>query len=222
MSACWIDEPPYPSPVVGVQEWLRDERLGLAARLAELTPNEWEIPSLCLGWSVRHVAAHLITPFAVSPRHMAVRVVKARGISGAMDAAARELATRPTHDLVALLQQHAGSTFHPPGLPLAAPLTDVIVHGADIRWALGDATRDWGDCERLRPVLDFLVSPRALTGFMPRRRTAGLSFMATDQEWTFGSGQPVRGPSLALTLGLLGRPRAFPLLDGAGVAALSG
>ena len=205
-----------------IKDWLRDERLGLAARLADLSPAEWETPSLCQGWSVRHVAAHLVTPFAVRPSQMAVRVAKARGISGAMDVAARELAERPTQALIALLQEHAGSTFHPPGLPLAAPLTDVIVHGADIRWVLGDGTRDWADAERIRPVLDFLVSSRALAGFMPRKRTRGLLLIAQDQDWTSGSGEEVRGPSLALALGLLGRLPALPLLEGSGVAALRG
>lgn len=137
-----------------------------------------------------------------------------------MDAAARELAERPTEALVALLEQHAGSTFHPPGLPLAAPLTDAVVHGADIRWALGDGTNDWADPQRLRPVLDFLVSSRALAGFMPRKRTRGLLLMAQDQDWCSGSGSEVRGTSLALALGLLGRAAALPLLDGTGVAVL--
>ncbi|GAC1609283.1 MAG: maleylpyruvate isomerase family mycothiol-dependent enzyme [Mycobacteriales bacterium] len=203
-----------------IREWLLNERLGLASRLANLSPAEWETPSLCQGWSVRHVAAHLVTPFAVRPSQMAVRVVKARGTSGAMDAAAQALAERPTQALVSLLEAHAGSTFHPPGLPLAAPLTDVIVHGADIRWVLGDGTTDWADPARLRSVLDFLVSRRALAGFMPRGRTRGLLLVAQDQEWSFGSGDEVRGPSLALALALLGRAPALPLLHGSGVAAL--
>ena len=201
-------------------EWLRHERLGLVARLSELSPAEWETPSLCQGWSVRHVVAHLVTPFAIRPAQMAVRVAKARGLSGAMDAVARELAGTPTQALIALLEEHAGSTFRPPGLPLAAPLTDAVIHGADIRWVLGDGTGDWADAERLRPVLDFLVSSRALAGFMPRKRTRGLLLIAQDQDWRSGSGDEVRGTSLALALGLLGRAAALPLLDGIGVPAL--
>ena len=137
-----------------------------------------------------------------------------------MDAVARELAERPTGALVALLEEHAGSTFHPPGLALVAPLTDVVVHGADIRWVLGDDRQDWADVQRLRPVVDFLVSRRALAGFMPRKRTRGLLLIARDQDWRSGGGEEVRGTSLALALGLLGRAVALPLLEGNGVARL--
>lgn len=206
--------------VMDVPDWLRAERLGLVARLSELTPAEWQTASLCDGWSIRDVVAHLVTPFAVSPPQMALRVVKARGISAAMDATAHDLARQPTESLLLVLSEHAGSTFRPPGLPLAAPLTDAVVHGADIRWALGDGTHDWGQVERLRPVLDFLVSSRALIGFMPRRRTRGLRLMAHDQDWRHGTGDDVLGPSLALALALLGRQQAVPLLDGAGVTSL--
>lgn len=206
--------------MVGTGEWLHGERLGLAARLSSLSPHEWETASLCRGWSVRHVVAHLVTPFAVSPLQMAVRVARSRGLSGAMDAVARELAERPTGALVGLLKEHADSTFHPPGLTLAAPLTDAVAHGADIRWALGDDRDDWADAERLRPVLDFLVSSRALAGFMPWKRTRGLLLIAQDQDWRSGAGAEVRGTSLALALGLLGRQVALPLLEGKGVARL--
>ena len=122
--------------------------------------------------------------------------------------------------MVALLEEHAASSFHPPGLTLAAPLTDAVVHGADIRWVLGDDREDWGDANRLRPVLDFLVSRRALAGFMPRRRTRGLLLIAQDQDWSSGAGDEVRGTSLALALGLLGRKVALTLLEGKGLARL--
>jgi uncharacterized protein (TIGR03083 family) len=201
-------------------EWLREERLGLVARLSALTPDEWDTPSLCDGWSVRHVAAHLITPFVMRPHQMVVRVAKARGLAAAMSAVAVEIGQRPTQTLLTLLKDNAASTFHPPGLPLAAPLTDAVVHGADIRWALGDGTADWASPQRLRPVLDFLVSNRALVGFMPRHRTRGLLLVAHDQDWKSGSGEEVAGSSLALAVALLGRPAALPLLTGSGVATL--
>src|SRR5215217_3960245 len=35
------------------------QRLDLAALLDDLAPAEWEQPSLCAGWRVRDVAAHL-------------------------------------------------------------------------------------------------------------------------------------------------------------------
>ena len=200
---------------------IRAERLQLVQRLRHLPPDGWATPSLCSGWSVHHVLAHLVTPFSVTPAQMAVHVVRARGVDGAMDRVAQTLSQRPPADLLAVLEEHAGSTVRPPGLPTAAPLTDIVVHGADIRWALGDAHEDWGDPTRLRPALDFLVSPRAHVGFVPRKRLQGLRLVANDQEWAHGTGREVVGPSLALAMGILGRPAAQPELRGAGVAALA-
>jgi uncharacterized protein (TIGR03083 family) len=36
------------------------ERRALAADLADLTPEQWETPSLCAGWSVHDVLAHMV------------------------------------------------------------------------------------------------------------------------------------------------------------------
>ena len=36
-----------------------DQRSRTAALLEGLAPEQWDHPSLCDGWTVRHVAAHL-------------------------------------------------------------------------------------------------------------------------------------------------------------------
>jgi len=38
---------------------IASERTGLADELERLTPEQWATPSLCTGWTVRDVAAHL-------------------------------------------------------------------------------------------------------------------------------------------------------------------
>lgn len=40
---------------------IHEERAAMAATLESLTPEEWEHPSLCAGWSVKDVAAHVIS-----------------------------------------------------------------------------------------------------------------------------------------------------------------
>jgi uncharacterized protein (TIGR03083 family) len=201
-------------------EELRDERLRLVERLRPIAAEVWDLPSLCVGWRVRDVLAHLVTPFLVSRTTMAGRVIRHRGISAAMDATAKTLAQRPAGELLTVLERNANSTFRPPGLPTAAPLTDAIVHSADIRWSIGDAHADWAEPARLRPVLEFLVTPRARAGFVPKGRTRGLRFVATDQTWARGDGAEVSGPSLALAMAILGRPAALVALRGDGVHAL--
>jgi uncharacterized protein (TIGR03083 family) len=36
------------------------ERRALAADLADLSPEQWQTPSLCAGWSVHDVLAHMV------------------------------------------------------------------------------------------------------------------------------------------------------------------
>lgn len=114
-----------------------------------------------------------------------------------------------------MLERNAATPFHPPGMPLEAPLTDVVAHGADIRWALDAERSDDGDPERLRPVLDFLVGSAARGRLVPAERLRGVRLVADDLPWSSGDGAEVRGPALALVMSVLGRPAAQPLLQGA-------
>jgi uncharacterized protein (TIGR03083 family) len=99
------------------------------------------------------------------------------------------------------------------------PLTDLLIHGQDIRRPLG-LTREF-EAHRLRAALDFLASKRAHPGFVPRGRLAGLRLRATDLDWTSGEGAEVSGPGEALMMAMAGRQVALAELTGAGVAELS-
>lgn len=201
---------------------VRDERLRLVDRLRGLPDDAWDTPSLCAGWSVRHVLAHLVTPFAVSVPAMAIAVLRQRSLGGAMDAAARRLAAERTpQQLLASLEQNAASPFRPPGMPLTAPLTDAVAHSADIRWALGDPVADWADPVRVTPVLDFLTGRRARTAFVPAGRLRALELVATDSGWRHGHGEVVQGPGIAVAMAVLGRRPAFEELTGGGARALA-
>lgn len=198
------------------------ERLALVERLDGLPDDEWSTPSLCDGWTVKHVLAHLVTPFAVSMPRIVAYAVRGRSFSTAMDRAAHELADvhSPT-ELLDILAAHADSTFTPPGFPPAAPLTDIACHSADIRWPLGDALDDWGsDPERLLPSLDFLATKHP-SAFVPKGRLVGLHLVATDQDWSHGEGLRVSGTSLALAMAMIGREPALGQLDGHGVEVLA-
>jgi hypothetical protein len=46
-----------------------------------------------------------------------------------------------------------------------------------------------------------------------------LRFAAADLEWSHGEGEEVRGPAIALTVALLGRPALIDQLSGPGIAA---
>jgi uncharacterized protein (TIGR03083 family) len=203
-----------------IYEVIADERRKLADLLDGLTDEQWATPSLCAGWTIRHVAAHLVTPFEVKPHQILASVLRHRGLSAAMDATAGHLAQRPTHELVATLRSNATNRFTPPTLPPAAPLTDLLVHAADIRWPLGMAD-DRPSPDRVVIALDFLVTPAARRGFMPGGRLAGLRFVATDHAWSHGEGSEIQGPSLSLAMLMLGRTAASPDVRGSGVEELT-
>jgi uncharacterized protein (TIGR03083 family) len=192
------------------------ERRRLAGLLAGLNDAQWATPSLCAGWTVRHVAAHLITPFAVAVPKLVLSVLRTGSVAGAMDRQARRLGQWPTAELVATLERHAETRFRPPGGTAAAPLTDILVHGMDIRWPLGRAD-DRPDPQHLRPVLELLTDPAGSRGLVPRGRTAGVRLVATDVDWAHGSGPEIRGAALPLALGVLGRDVARPELTGDGL-----
>lgn len=161
--------------------------------------------------SIRKVSRHVDE---LLPDLGVVHLVPQRSIGGAMDATARRIAAeREPGDLLSTLEANASSTFRPPGMPPAAPLTDAVAHGADIRWALGDPAADWSSPSRLLPVLDFLTSPPARAGFVPPGRLRGMTLVVEDQDWRHGEGAVVRGASLAVVMGVLGRGAAAPHLS---------
>jgi uncharacterized protein (TIGR03083 family) len=45
---------------------IAEERRALAGLLDGLTDAHWDTPSLCEGWRVREVVAHLVMPFSAS------------------------------------------------------------------------------------------------------------------------------------------------------------
>jgi uncharacterized protein (TIGR03083 family) len=127
------------------------------------------------------------------------------------------VAEQPPAQLAEGLRDNADNPFRPPIVGYPGQLTDLQVHGQDMRRPLGlpHGLRR----ERLRVSLDFLVGGHAV-GFTPRRRLADLHFEATDLGWTWGEGPAVEGPAEALVLAMTGRKVALSELDGPGVRLL--
>jgi len=194
-------------------------RIQLADALADLTEEQWEQPSLCSAWTVRDLTGHLVMFAEVSFGRLLLEVAKHRGsFDRASEKLSRQLARRPVEDLVATLRDNAYLKWAPPGLGPLGPLTDTSVHLRDIARPLGlDVTpppTTW------RLVMDFLVSPRARRGFVPRGRPDGLEWRATDRDWSWGQGPLVAGTTEALAMAITGRPAALADLDGKGVSVL--
>ena len=195
-------------------------RLLAASMFAGLTDEQWTTPSLCAGWTVREVCAHLVPPeggFKVLP--LLRDVIRARGdLARMVDTDAREVARRPTAELVAALRDRAGERLKAPVVGPYGPMVDTAIHLRDAARPLGvDASpppEDW------RAVLDFLLTRPAERGFVGTGRTEGLLLEASDLDWSHGAGAVVRGPAEALALAIAGRPVAYDDLEGAGVDVL--
>lgn len=193
------------------------QRSALADLLETLRPDEWEQPSLCAGWTVRDVAAHVISSADASMREVVVGMMRARGnFNRCMFDIAKRRAARPTAEIIAEYRRLDGSRKHPPGTTTMDPLVDVLTHTQDITRPLG---RPFSMPVEAAAQAATYVWGRGFP-YSPRKRLGGFRLTATDVEWTVGDGDPVQGPIAAMLLLLTGRTVAIPELTGAGVAAL--
>ncbi|MFJ5831498.1 maleylpyruvate isomerase family mycothiol-dependent enzyme [Streptomyces sp. NPDC093089] len=178
------------------------ERRELADLLDGLSAEEWDAPSLCEGWRVREVAAHMSMGFRHSLPRTLRELARSRGSLHRMtDRCAREdAAAHSTRELAALLRAHAHHPWKPPVGGFTAALGHDVVHGLDITVALGLGRRVPRD--RLRPLLES-VDARSLRFF--RVDLAGVALRADDLDWTFGSGTPLSGTAQDLLLLAFGR-----------------
>lgn len=205
---------------MSVWQDIAEERVRFAELVDGLDADQLAAPSLCGKWTVHEVAAHVLMPLVTSKAEIARELLRARGNFHRANAAlARRTARRPASEIAALLRTRSGSHFRPPLHPPVTPLTDLLIHGQDIRRPLG-LTREF-EPDRLRAALDFLASKGAHPGFVPRGRLAGLRLRAADVDWTSGAGAEVAGPGEALMMAMAGRTVALADLTGPGVAELA-
>jgi uncharacterized protein (TIGR03083 family) len=196
-----------------------EQRRALATLLRDLSEGEWAVPSLCEGWTVRDVSAHVMRSATVTPVEMAVALVQFRGRYNTLVAEdARRAARRPVAELVAEFERHDGSRRRPFGTSVVDPLLDVLVHSQDIAIPLGRP--------HPMPIEPAVVAARRAhrLGFLftdaARRRQ--VEIRATDAEFAVGSGPLVEGPIGAVLLLLTGRTAAaLPGLGGPGLERLT-
>jgi uncharacterized protein (TIGR03083 family) len=195
------------------------ERRRAADLLESLDDAQLQTQSLCAQWTVRDIAGHLISPFSVSLPEFLVGVIRNGGFSRYSVKLSQQLGRRPLSEIVQTLRHNADNEFTPPLQGPGAPLTDLAVHVRDVARPLGLATSASPDA--WESVLAFLTAPQARRGFIPRGRLSGLRFEATDLDWAYGDGPPLRGNAEALAMAIAGRRVALNDLTGEGVTRLS-
>ncbi|MDX6261566.1 MAG: hypothetical protein QOH84_3254 [Kribbellaceae bacterium] len=192
------------------------ERLALAELLAGLTEAEWSTPSVCPGWTVRDVAAHVISSPQARVLPVMAGMVRARGDFNRFmfEEARRAGAQYSGEEIVAQYRRFAGSRSRPLGTTVVDPLLDVLIHTQDIVLPLGRR-------HEMPAEAAVVAAERIWTKSFPfkaRKRLIGLRLVASDIDWSVGDGAEIRGPIADLLLLLSGRPAVR--LSGAGVERL--
>ncbi len=192
------------------------ERAEIADLIATLTPEQWEQPTLCAGWRVRDVVAHMFSYEELSTPRLIGCFARGRFTAGGPNALAlAAFADRTPEQLVALARAHQRPRGLTAGFGGRIALTDGTIHHQDIRRPLGMPRRIPAD--RLVVVLEFA---RTAPSIGARKRIRGLTLTATDLDWTAGDGPAVTGPAESLLMALAGRRGVAGELSGPGLPEL--
>lgn len=178
------------------------ERRALIADLERLDDAQWEQPSMCDGWSVHDVAAHMVDVATATRLGFVVAMAKARFDFDRQNAHGLERARGATpRETLQRLREAAARTSTPPAPP-DTRIVEEVLHGEDIRRPLG-VTRDY-------PMEAVARSLRCLAGMSARfggakELVAQVRLSATDFDLSVGDGPEVRAPALELLLAASGR-----------------
>jgi len=186
-----------------IRDMIAAQRTELAEVLAGLPAPAWDEPTLCAGWRVREVVAHITMPFRYSGPRFMLELARSRGRFSEMSdrVARRDAAGLSVAALTEAVRSNAGHPWKPPGGGWTGALAHDLIHGMDITVPLGLAQPVQED--RLR-----LVLPDSLTGKSVRFFGVdldGIELRARDIDWTLGSGAPLAGTAADLLLVLCGR-----------------
>jgi uncharacterized protein (TIGR03083 family) len=187
------------------------ERTDLAAMLAALRPEQWDAQTLCAGWRVREVVAHLTMAYRMSAPRFFLQLAKARGDFNRMAdrQARRDAAAMSAGDLLAAVRDNVTHPWNPPGGGPAGALSHDVIHGLDISVGLGLDRRP--PAARVGLVLQGL---RAKNVDYFGVDLGGVRLEATDLDWHYGDGAPLRGAAQDLLLVICGRRLPGDLLTG--------
>ncbi|RNL55988.1 maleylpyruvate isomerase family mycothiol-dependent enzyme [Arthrobacter oryzae] len=197
---------------------VHSERLALIQDLESLPPQQWEAPSLCPGWDVHDVVAHLVDT-AKTTRLGFLRRMMMAGFDFDRDNAlgvARERTEDPGRTLAGF-RAVVDRTSSPPA-PLATRLVEAFVHGEDIRRAVG-IERDYPTAHVITALRYQLKTPAKIGG--GKERAQGWRLVASEAAFEHGTGHDVRGTAKALLLAVSGRPVMPSELTGAGAEAFT-
>lgn len=183
------------------QSWIASTYGGLARLLSTSDKDLWDAPSLCEGWSVRHVVAHVTMPVRLSPAQFGAELATAGGdFTLLSDTVAARDAALPVADLLGQLRSSELSAWRPPGGGAEGALSHAVIHSLDVTIPLEEVAVAPG--EAVTAVLDRLTD---VDGAVFGTVLTGMRLEATDTDWQWGEGRLVRAEAGGLVALLSGR-----------------
>jgi uncharacterized protein (TIGR03083 family) len=193
------------------------ERRGLIQDLQTVPAEQWATPSLCRGWDVHDVLAHLVNDAKTTRLTFLCDLIAAGFDFNRLNAqgVAAERARDPGQTLEQFRAVSARTTSAP--APPRTRLVEAFVHGEDIRRPLG-IRRSYPPAH-VAAALGHQMGTSVTFGG-GRERGRGLRLVATDTALSIGAGEEVRGTAIALLLAVSGRPVGTQELTGPGAVTL--
>jgi uncharacterized protein (TIGR03083 family) len=202
---------------VSTMQMACQERQDFADLLEGLSAQQWENASLCAGWRVRDVVAHVLSYDELGGLALAWRFIKGGFLPNRINAiGVTEYVTRSPEQLTELMRDCIPPRGLTAGRGGMIALLDGMIHQQDIRRPLGilRTIPEW----RLRTALNFALTALAVRG---AKRCRGVRLVATDLDWSHGNGPEVQGPGEAVLMAMATRPDALNQLTGPGKTLLA-
>lgn len=194
------------------------ERQRLLDDLGPLAAHRWETPSLCRGWTVHEVLAHLLDTAKTGRLAFVWSMVRARGdFDRANEDGVRRCKRDDPRQTLAEFRDVLELTRTAPA-NRATRLVEAIVHGEDIRRPL-EIPADYPSAGLHEALAYQLRTPGSFGG--ARDRAEGCRLVDTDTGASWGDGLDVTGRAVDLLLAASGREIAPGLLVGPGAHRLS-
>ena len=161
-----------------------DQRRATLTLLESLDQADWERPSLCDGWRIHDLVAHLTLPYTSRQTRVLKELVKHRGsFDRAADTMARaDAAAHTPAELLDIVRANIDHPWNPPGGGPTGALSHDVIHSWDITDALERPSVVTPD--RARTVLA-AFKPIHLKGFGVDLATT--RFEATDEDFAIGA-----------------------------------
>lgn len=191
--------------------------------LEQLSPEEWNQPTLCSHWTVRDLAGHLTMQgmtigdaLRTMARKPAVLAASFGGINPMIRETAKARGQVPLAKLLDQIRATITTRRANPGLTEYEALVDILIHSQDLAIPLGREIS-------VPPAAAAVAADRIISPLRPSINKVfvdlGVSryrLQATDIDWSSGSGPLIEGPMTGLLLLVSGRRAGLDQLSGPG------